>query len=187
MKLVGMLLTPRKIAWVLLIAGIAYFIHVSPRTPVEFFDAAVRDREVVQRYEMKKYDTINPVGATASRQLEEIFCCAGRMGRIALLYDIANNPQRVNEQRVWIVEGGYGADERTETILRANDPIYRELAKELDARRKENQAKNTRLALIDASRPAASDKAFKAAIFEIEMERSLLRQFQSRLFWQRTR
>ena len=187
MKLRGTLATPRKVAWVLLIAGIAWFIHISPRTPLEFFDAAMRDQEIIQQYKMEKYDTIDLVGAAEWRKLEELFSCHRRVGRIALLYDIANNPQRVEEERLSIVDGFYEPDERTGAILRANDPIYRALATELDTRRKENQAKNIGLAANNVGAKAATDKVFMASIFKTEMERSLLRQFQMRLFWQRTR
>ena len=171
MKLAGTLLTPRKIAWVLLIAGIAYFIHISPKTPVEFFDAAMCDQGVVQRYKLEKYDAIDPIGAAATRKLEEIISCARRMERAALLYDIANNPRRVDAKRLDVVEGWYHADETTKAILQANDPNYLALVRQLDAYRKENNnaAKPIGQAVNGVRAKAVSDKAFKAAILKIAM------------------
>ncbi len=187
-KLTSTLLTPRKIAWVLLLAGIAYFIHISPKTPIEFFDAAVRDEEVVRQYRMKKFDMIDPVGAAAVRKSEELISCHRRMERLALLYDIANNPQRVDEERFSIAEGSYFSDESTEATLRANDESYRALAQQFDVCKKEyNKDQNLVRVANGVVAKAESDRGFGEAVFRIEMERCMLRHFQAWLFWRRTR
>ena len=92
-NLIETLLTPRKIAWVLVVAGIAYFIYTCPKTPVEFFDANTRDEAAIQELKVKRNKATDPTVAEASRRIDYLMLCQRRMDRIALLYDITNNPQ----------------------------------------------------------------------------------------------
>ena len=182
-KLTRTLLTPRKIAWILVIAGIAYFIYVSPKTPIEFFDARARDEAAIRELKVEKNKMANPADAAASRKMDELMLCMQRMERIALLYDITNNPQRVNSCKDSIADGIYHTDKSSEAILRANDESYRATEQELERCRKDIQSDKRGRAAGEVRHTPAEEKAFEAAIFRMELEASLLRQFQARLFW----
>jgi hypothetical protein len=191
-KLTKILLTPRKLAWVLVIAGIAYFIYVSPKNPVEFYDAAARDAAALRRYEIEEYKRIDPSRAASVQKLEDISSCCQRMGRIALLYDLAHNPKQVNSNKSSIIDGSY-SHERTDTILRADNESYRELARQLEKCRKE--FRSDALRRRDAPGRAApvvsvttkEDWAVDAAFLRMEYEGSLFRQLQARVFWRDVR
>jgi len=117
-ELMKTLLTPRKIAWIVAFAGIVYFIYISPKTPVEFFDASVSDQAGIRELEVERNKWTDPARAAASRKMDELMSCSHRMDRIALQYDLTNNPQRVNLARSTIVEGFYSTDEHRQRILR---------------------------------------------------------------------
>ena len=102
------ILTPRKIAWFFVVVSMAYFICISPKTPVEFFDANMRDEAAIRELNDKKL--ANSAATARSKKMDELTSCAQRMERIALLYDLTNNPQRVNSAKLSIVEGFYPTD-----------------------------------------------------------------------------
>jgi hypothetical protein len=163
-KLWKALLTPRKIAWVVVIAGIAYFIYVSPKTRVEFFDAEARDEAALGRCEIEKYKTIDPVGAAVFQKAEDLYSCCRQMRRIALLYDLAHNVKS------------------TDAMLRANDKSYRALAQQAERYRKEMANDKHKREADDVQARVLKDHAFLAAVVRTEQEWSLLREFQAMLF-----
>ncbi len=163
-KLWKTLLTPRKAAWALVIAGIAYFIYISPKTRIEFFDADARDDAAISRCVIEKYKSIDPVGAGVFQEGEDLLSCCRRMRRIALLYDLTHNPKS------------------TDAMLRANDESYRALAQQAERYRKEIANNKHRRAADEVQARAAKDRVFQATIFRTEQEWLLLRQFQAWLF-----
>ena len=183
-KLLRRYVTPRKIAWLLVLSGIAWFIYVSPKTPLAFFDAATRDSEELEKREMKKYESIDAEAAAKARVLNEMMSYGRQMDRLALTYDLSNDPTRVQQQKDWIVDGGYSADEQTDKTLRANDEQYRELAKAVAKCRTEYRSNETLISRLQHMHDtAAKDKRFQEALMEMAMDRHLFRAFQARLFW----
>jgi hypothetical protein len=177
------LLTPRTIAWILVIVGIAYFIYISPKTPIEFFDADARDEAAIRQLEGEKNKITDRTGVAASRNMNELMSYKRQMDRIAILYDMTHNPQRVNSSQSWIVEGLYFTDESTEAILRANNEVYRATEQKLQRCRKEVQSAKRGRGAGAAKNTSADEKIFEAAVFRMRLEMLLLRQFQARLFW----
>jgi hypothetical protein len=188
MRLMMFFLTPRKVAWVLVLGGAACFIYYSPKTPIEFFDAREIDRAAIQELKDARRRTIHPAVAAASRKLDELMSYSRQCDRIALLYDLANNPQRVNSSEVWIVDGFYSAEEDTVAALRANDESYRAAEREEERCRQELHSDRFRREPGDTKEtPTAEDTVVDVAIFRMELETSLLREFQARLFWRKAR
>ncbi|MGO8744958.1 MAG: hypothetical protein ACLQNE_03105 [Thermoguttaceae bacterium] len=179
------LLTPRKLAWILVIAGTAKFVSDSPKTPVEFFDTAVRDEAAIRGCEIEKYKMIDPAGAAASRELEDMWSCRRRMDRITLLYDLANNPKQVNRSKSSIIEGQYSSDESTDAILRTSDEHYRSLAQEFERRKREIWNDTRRQAAREKVSDGVvkeKDDGFRATVFRTQTEWMMWRQFQARIF-----
>jgi hypothetical protein len=179
--------TPRKVAWALVLSGTAWFVYVSPKTPLEFFDAATRDAEELEEREMQKYESIDPEAAVAVRALNEIMWYGRHMDRLALIHDLASNPMRVQTQKHWIIDGGYSLDKDAAEALKESDDQYRDLAKAIATSRTNHKRYMSNEALrnkvIEMRNIAAKDKRFKAATMEMGMDRQLLREFQARLFW----
>jgi hypothetical protein len=182
-ELMKTLLTPRKIAWILVVTGIAYFIYVSPKTPVEFFDATMRDEAAICELKVEKNKMTDPAGAAASREIDELMSCKHRMDRIALLYDLTNNPQRVDSEKYSVFEAGYSTDQSTEAALRANNESYRATEQELKRRRKDILSRQRASTTGESEDTPMEQKVFDAAVFRMELEMSLLRRFQAGLFW----
>jgi hypothetical protein len=183
--LTNALVTPRKTAWVLVIAGVAYFIYISPKTPTEIFDANVSDEVAIRELNAKKMT--DPVAAAGARRMDQLMSCKQRMDRIALLYDLENDPQRVNSARLSIIEGFYSTDESTEATLRANNETYRATEQELDRCRKELQSDERGRAVGEPKEPPTEQKVLEAAVFRMQLEMMLLRQFQASLFLRNAR
>jgi hypothetical protein len=90
-------MTPRRVAWVLVLLGGAWFVQVSPRTPLEFFDAAVGDNAAIQRYTLEQYERLDPAAAAKARQYEELCACRQQLDRLGLLHELTQDPQRVQK------------------------------------------------------------------------------------------
>lgn len=177
------LFTPRKAAWGLVIVGIGWFVYASPKTPLEFFDAGLRDRQAHERRMMDKYEQIDPVAAAAAGQAWEFFSTCARLDRIALLYDLAHNPQSVQQRYYDIVLGAYTPDANTDKTLRETDEQYRSLAKELQDRKADMKAKSLFAAVNQLQKKAQEDRYFQTTLGVMEMDATVLRQFQRSLFW----
>lgn len=136
--------TPRRVAWVLVLLGGAWFVQVSPWTPLEFFDAAVRDDAALQRYTLAQYERLDPAAAAKARAYEELLACRQQMDRLGLLHELTHDPQRVQKQRDAVLGGYYDPSERTDADLKANDAAYRALAQRFDERRAANKLKTSR-------------------------------------------
>jgi hypothetical protein len=178
-------MTPRRVAWVLVLLGGAWFVQVSPRTPLEFFDAAVRDNAAIQRYTLAQYERLDPAAAAKARQYEELLACKQQMDRLGLLHELTHDPRRVQKQRDAVLGGHYDASERTDAVLKANDTAYRALAQRFDERRAANKLKTARFNdLVDR---ANRDYHFQATVFRMMIDRISLRRFQGKIFWREKR
>jgi hypothetical protein len=135
----------------------------------------------------EKNKTAQPLAAAKSQKMDDFVSCEHRMERIALLYDIANNPQRVNSSKSSIVDGFYHTDESTEVKLRAKNENYRADQQELERLRNDIQSDKTEPFVGDVKNTSTEIKFFDATIFRMQLEASLLRQFQARLFWRNAR
>jgi hypothetical protein len=172
----------------LLISGILSFIYISPKTPVEFFDVNASDEAAIRELTAEKDKMTDSAGTAASHQMDELMSCKRRMDRIALLYDVANNPQRVNASKSSIVEGFYTADKGTEALLRATNESYRAAEQDLQQHRKDVQGNKPGPADGETrGTPTTDQKVFEATIFRMQLEASFLRRFQAMLFWRRAR
>ena len=178
-------LTPRKVAWALVLLASAWFVQVSPRTPLEFFDAAVRDNAALQRYTLVQYERLDPAAAAKARAYEELLACRQQMDRLGLLHELTHAPQRVQKQRDAVLGGYYEPSERTDADLKANDTAYRALAQRFEERRAANKLKTARFNdLVDR---ANRDYHFQAAVFRMTIDRGTLRRFQGQIFWREKR
>ena len=119
------LLTPRKAAWTLVISGIVWFVYMSPKTPVEFFDAAAGDEASLREWEAKNTGVEKSAATAAKREQYELMSCHRQMQRIALVYDITHDPRHVNRCETSIVEGFYEPEEATVAVLRSENDSYR--------------------------------------------------------------
>ena len=183
-----MRITSRRVAWVLVLLGVAWFVHVSPKTPLEFFDAAVRDRDAIQRRTMEKYEMIDAAAATKTRKYDEMSSCGQQMDRIALVHDLTNDPTRVQGQRTSIIGGFYDPSKQTDEYLKVNNESYRALAKKLEELRAEIKAnKELGSRRRDLDKIANSDRLFQEAIFRMREDGLILRHFQGQIFWRKGR
>jgi hypothetical protein len=174
------LVTPRKIAWVLVVAAVAWFIYASPKTPIQFFDAAARDRDALRglnatetSIDQSEYAQLMQKCADLSRQMD----------RIALLNDIAHDPHRVDSSKSSIVDGFYTTSETTKSMLSESDECYRNIAMELDKCQEALRNYGGKRHTDELKEKSASEDMLNAAIFRMELETSLLRSFQAKVFW----
>lgn len=181
----GGFLTPRKVAWILTLSGIVWFVHISPKTPVEFFDAGVCDQEAVQRHSIEKYELIDSAGAAVARKVEAMDSTRRRKDRIALLYDLKHDPQRIQKEKISIIMGFYHPDAGTDKKLRADNEDYRALAKDFETKLAEAKDKKFFRVINGLRETARKDRHFLMADFNREMSRYAWRQYQAHLFWWR--
>lgn len=183
MKTYFIRIIPRMVAWILVLLGVGWFVHVSPKTPLEFLEAGFRDGHATQRRRMKNFRTIDATAADEFHKYEELFVCGEQMMRIALIYNITNNPTQVQEGRSFIISGGYYPSKRTEEYLKANNAEYRALVNQLEELRSEIKTnKVLKSSLRDFNKAAKSNGT---DFFQIELDRPLLRHFQSQIFWRK--
>jgi hypothetical protein len=174
---------PRLTAWVLVVLGVGWFIHASPKTPLEFFDAVVGDGDAIRAREMEEYERIDPAVAAEIRRCDELLTYSRQMDRIALLHDLADAPQRVRSQKSWIVDGIYIRDEGTDEKMKASDEEYRTLAKKLEERRAEIDADEASASRRKSLREAATRSGVYNTTHRMAIDRQQLRYFQAWLFW----
>ena len=174
---------------VLVLLCVMWFVHVSPKTPLEFFDTATRDSDAIQRRTMEKYEMINAVASAEIRKFDMLPSLGQQMQRIALVHDLTNHPTQVQKQKFSIISGSYDCDKRTVEYLKANSEEYRALAKNLAECRtkikemKANRELSSRLKYLQSI--VDRDKLFHMAIFRMVMDRAMLRRFQAVIFWWR--
>lgn len=186
---------PRMIAWVVVLLGVAWFVHVSPKTPLEFFDAANDDSDAIERRKLQEYEKIDPAAAAEFRKREGNLSFIRQMHRIALIHDLTNDAAYVQEERPWIVEGSYYPGEKTDETLKARDERYRALAKKLEERRAaadkldeeraESEADKALAARLDDVRETAERNGLSHTLSRMGIDRLILRWFQARLFWRK--
>jgi hypothetical protein len=169
----------RLVAWGLLLLGIVCFVYVSPKTPVEFFDASVHDNDACQRRLIERYRRIDPARAEDIEAQDEFFSICNRMERIALLHDLATAPKRVEQERSHVIGGVYWPLDGTHEALLAENDAYRVLAKEREVRRVRLHERNA-----SSTRPTHDrDPLLDRASFGEAGEDDCLRNFQAWLFW----
>lgn len=186
-KFVRNLLTPRRVAWVAVVSGALCFTWASPKTPLEFFDAAVRDKAAIRELERREDVMSATEGEAAfSRDSDEIASLREKMERIALLYDLAKNPQRVNTDEVSIVAGSYWIDESTAATLRATDASFGAVEQDMERCRARLES-HERRPTMDGAQGTLKSTSRKAhsATFRMEQEAMLLRWFQAGLLWRK--
>lgn len=123
--------SPRLIVWLLLITGFAWFIAASPKTPLEFFDAGVRDDMVFRQYDMDLVMMKDPADAERRRLFNTISSYRDQMERIALEYDLTHHPERIFSERSAIIMGSYNSEE-TMALLKQQNRTFIELQKQID-------------------------------------------------------
>ncbi|MDD2706961.1 MAG: hypothetical protein PHV34_03045 [Verrucomicrobiae bacterium] len=175
--------TSRRIAWFFVILGLSWSVWVSPKTPVEFFDAAVRDANILTKRDMELFNKIDPAKAADVRKIEEMNSLRARMERISLVHDWLNHPKYVREQRSDIVWGFYTAHSGTETVLLAKNPEYLSLSEKFETLKTEVKSRKLLKAASSLSHELEKDPRRKTDDFRIQMQRFLLREFQARIFW----
>ena len=183
MKAYFMRITPRMVAWILVLLGVVWFVYVSPKTPLEFLEAGIRDGHATHRRMMKNFRTIDATAANEFHKYEDLSVCSEQMMRIALIYDITNNPTQVQERKSFIISGGYYPSERTVEYLKANNAEYRALVNQSEELRSEIKTNQ-----VLRSSQRAFNKAAKGngtGFFQMEFDSFLLRHFQSQIFWRK--
>lgn len=174
-------ITARMLAWVLLLSGLTWFVAVSPKTPVQFFDAANRDRYVIDSL-TKQTGAENPDhGAVLLEQWSEV---RRDKERIALLFDMTNDPTQIQRERSSIIIGCYDASPETQNALAQTDGAYRSLQAQFEQLRADLKAsRSTTPAAMDSRQKAKKDPRLRRRLFQEEVDRTLLRQFQANIFW----
>jgi hypothetical protein len=173
--------------WAGVVVGIACFISVSPKTPLEFFDANTRDQAAIRELEAERNEQIDPEREASRRRMDELMSVKRQTDRIALMYDLANNPQRANSAKPFILEGFYSTDKGTEAILRATDENYRIAEHEFERLRKNIQTVQRGRTIDELRNPTLEQIVFERTVSRMNLEMWVLRQFQAELFWRNTR
>jgi hypothetical protein len=106
---------------------------------------------------------------------------AQQMERIALIHDLASNPELVQKERNSIRAGSYPIQKQVKDELMATNGDYRRLAKAFGDMRAEIKAMK-RPARASAGK---DDHDMQVGIFTLD--RMMLRQFQARIFWREGR
>lgn len=171
----------RMLAWVLLLSGATWFVAVSPKTPVQFFDAANRDHSVINSLS-KPSEGENPDHrANLFAQLSEV---RREKERIALIFDMTNDTTQVQRERSSIIIGFYDASPQTQNALAQTDCTYRSLQDQFEQLRADLKAsRSTVPATTDSGEDTKEDPRLRRRLFREEMDRAILRQLQAMIFW----
>lgn len=170
-------------AWILVLAGLSWFVVVSPKNPVAFFDAALRDKSALDALETGKHDQ-----ALTGKELvfHKISETRNAMQRIELLYDMTNDSARVQKERSTIICGAYYASPKTQDVLIKNDNTYSLLQTQLEQLRVEQKATRSTGRFSTGSRDDKKEvERLKKARIQKDFNRAILRQFQAKIFWRR--
>lgn len=117
----------RILAWIILLLSLGWFYLSSPKTPLDFFDAACRDSSVAEaraaallREKAPETPPVEDLDVEMERLMRE-------MGRIALEYDLSADPQNVRKERSSVVFGYYSPGEATRGVLLRENARFAEL------------------------------------------------------------
>ena len=175
--------TPRKIAWVLLLGGAAWFVSISPKTPLQFFDAANRDYAASSAQSSDESPS-SQARLYEIRLYEALMLVFDKKRRLELSYDMINDSARVHRCRGSILHGMYQASSQTRETLMRHNSAYQSLVKQIERGRLDLEA--ARQSRADAPNPVREtqeDADLQTKRFQTVIDRMILRQFQSKLFW----
>jgi hypothetical protein len=177
----AIVVTPRRIVWVLLLGGVVWFVTISPKTPLQFFDAANRDDAASDSLsDMSSEQSASP----RVRLYRALSSLIQEKHRIELSYDMINDPARVQRCRASIMHGVYLASPQTREMLVRNNGAYKAILEQIKSGRFEMLAAEEAMANTpDPKRETQEDADQRARHFQTLMDRMLLRQFQAKLFW----
>lgn len=180
-KKIATRVTARMFAWVLLLLGTAWFVTISPKNPIQFFDAAHRDRSAVISIVKESEEGRADHRAILYTQLFEI---RRDMERIALIFDMTSDPAQVRRERSSIIRGFYDASPETDKALAQADSTYRSLQAQFEQLRAELKESRSAAAVdTDPRGDSAGDPRLRRRLFEEEMDRWFFRRFQANIFW----
>lgn len=175
--------TIRTVTWIFVGAGIAWFVVASPKTPVEFFDAANRDNSAREALP-NRADYQAATGQTLV--LQQMSVVRRDMERIALQYDMTHDPARVQKEKSSIIFGFYDTSPRTRDALKQNNDTYSALQMQFgELRAKLKASRSTAGASSNARDGTKEDQRLRSRRFQEEMDRTILRQFQAKVFWRK--
>jgi hypothetical protein len=167
--------------WVLLLGGGIWFGFTSPKTPLQFFDAANRDESAIDTRTAQRSD---PIPSNRAQTLQTLKSVNQAMNRMALSYDITRDPASVQLEQSSILMGFYDASPQTREALMQNNDSYRSLAEQFEKLRMDLKASRDLISDSSASRhPQEEDKNQRMKRFQSEMDRMTIRKFQAKLFW----
>jgi hypothetical protein len=180
------ILTPRKIAWLLLLGLVAWFIAASPKTPPEFLAAANRQQEADKQHLIAEFNRIDPVRGADAAKLLQLNTISDSLRYMELNIDYKLNPRRVNANRDAVLLGAYQSTQITIDSLTKNSPEYQALLAKFDQLRNEIHGnKKYASALLDLQNKVntANPKQERILRFVRLMQGTFWRRFQAMIFW----
>ncbi|MDR0532656.1 MAG: hypothetical protein LBH01_01745 [Verrucomicrobiales bacterium] len=180
------LVTPRKIAWLVLLGLVSWFIISSPKTPPEFLAAANRQQEVDKQHLIAEFNRIDPVRGADAAKLLQLSTISDSLRYMELNIDYKLDRRWVNANRDAVLLGAYPSTQPTIDSLTKNSPEYQALLAKFDQLRNEiHDNKKYSSALLDLQNKinAASPKQQRSMRFVHLMQSMFWRRFQAMIFW----
>jgi hypothetical protein len=167
------------VTWAILLILVAWFAYASPKTPLQFYDAAKRDWARGEQHQLARHQAADPAYAKQIEESAEILSCIFRQNRLELLYDLEHNPKHIRAERSAIVGGFYSPETGTKEHLLAASAEYRALAQQIETRKAQRRSQ------MAASRPARAEHSDVGSDYQWMAEFALpfWRAFQARVFW----
>ena len=180
------LFTPRKIAWLVLLSLVAWFVVASPKTPQQFFAAANGEHERDKQRLIAEFDKIDPVRSVDAQKLLQLHTLSDEMRSMELDFDCQRNAAHVKANRKGVLLGAYASTpDSIETLTRNNDQYRSLLAafNQLRADIKADKKYSTAFRELQRQLNSTSTKRAKILPFVRMMQAMFWRNFQAMIFW----
>ncbi len=173
--------TPRGIAWILLLSGSVWFVATSPKNPQQFYDAGCFDRITLDK---RTEQQANQIPSKHVQTLQALNSLDRKMDRMTLSYDLIHHPARVQQERPFILLGSYDSSPETHETMIQNNSTYSSLSEQFEKMKMDMKAsRDTELDSSVSRQASGENKDLRMKRFQAEMDRMILRQFQAKLFW----